>query len=267
VTLLGKNSPVPASYAPDILSPIPRAAARAALGLQPDALPFSGEDVWHAWELAWLEPGGRPRYAVGRFTLASTTANLVESKSLKLYLNSLNQTAFDSPESLRETLQQDLSRVAQGSVAVELLHLDAPELAITPLPGECIDGYSPGTIAAEPSSGLLSAEAAPGTQQVLHSHALRSLCPVTAQPDWASVIVCLQGTQLEPGSLLTYLCAFRNHQEFHEQCVERMFCDLSRACGGLVSVQALYTRRGGIDINPWRSSQPGNAPRLRTSRQ
>lgn len=268
MTLLGRNSPVPERYAPEILDPIPRQLARDALGLDSSQLPFGGEDTWMAWELAWLGEGGQPRNAVARITLPATTTNLVESKSLKLYLNSLNLTAFASDAALLETLTTDLSTVADGEVGVELLALDSPELSITPIPGVCVDGAELSMPAAEPHAGLLLSQPAPGETQVLHSHALRSLCPVTAQPDWATVVVWVEEVRVDPASLLAYLVAFRHHQEFHEQCAERMFMDLKQVCGsGAVSVLALYTRRGGLDINPWRSDRALSAPRLRSGRQ
>jgi len=269
VSLLGKHTPAPEYYAPDILHPIPRAVARAELGLADVELPFTGEDIWHAWELSWLDAGGLPQIAIGRFALPCTTPNLVESKSLKLYLNSLNHTVFESRAALRGVLAADLSHAAGGPVDVEILGLSAEELAVTALPGECVDTCSPATQdgSPHPAPHLLSATPAPG-EQVLHSHQLRSLCPVTAQPDWASVIVRCEGCTIEPASLLAYIQSYRRHQEFHEQCVERMFCDILRACGPReLSVQALYTRRGGLDINPFRSTRPGPAPRLRTLRQ
>ena len=268
MTLLGQNSPVPERYAPEILDPIPRALARDQLGLDEAALPFQGEDIWHAWELAWLGPEGQPRTGVARLRLPVTTRNLVESKSLKLYLNSLNQSRFDSSEALIATLERDLGKVAGGEVAVEVLSLDSAELSITPLPGECIDGQPVAAPAAEPAAALLRGGPAPGMHQVLHSNALRSLCPVTAQPDWATVIVWLEGGEVEPASLLRYLGAYRNHQEFHEQCVERIFQDIRTLVPeGDLSVMALYTRRGGLDINPWRSTSGNPPPRLRSARQ
>jgi len=269
VSLLGQHTPAPEHYAPEILHAIPRAMARADLGLAEVDLPFAGEDVWHAWELSWLDGGGLPQIAIGRFVLPCTTPNLVESKSFKLYLNSLNHTVFESRAALRGVLAADLSHAAGGQVEVEILGLGAEELAITPLPGECVDTCSPATQngSPHPAPDLLSATPVPG-EQVLHSHQLRSLCPVTAQPDWASVIVRCDGCAIEPASLLAYIQSYRRHQEFHEQCVERMFCDILRVCGPReLSVQALYTRRGGLDINPFRSTRPGPAPRLRTLRQ
>ena len=265
MTLLGKSTPVPQCYAPEVLDPISRQAARSLLGFDA-ALPLRGEDVWHAWELAWLE-AGQPRAAVARIVLPCETPNLIESKSLKFYLASLNQTGFSDRAELQATLQTDLSAVAGGAVTVEILALDSPSLQVDQLPGDCIDHLSSGSHTDQPSAELLVTEQSSG-EQVLYSHLLRSLCPVTAQPDWATVIVRCEDAQLSPASLLDYIISFRNHREFHEQCVERMFRDIQSACAPQrLSVQALYTRRGGLDINPFRSTDTGPAPRLRTSRQ
>ncbi len=264
--LLGQNSPAPTRYAPEILCPIPRRLAREELGL-PQALPFYGEDIWHGWEVSWLAPNGAPRSAVARFAIPATTENLVESKSFKLYLNSLNQEPFEREEVLAETLVKDLSEVAGGDVEVALLAVDDLALAPAQLPGECVDEIAPGSIAAAPTADQLSVAPAPGESQQLFSHSLRSLCPVTAQPDWATVILSCEGQRVEAAGLLGYIASFRHHQEFHEQCVERMFRDLRDAGLNDFSIQALYTRRGGLDISPWRSSKPGRAPRLRSMRQ
>lgn len=264
MTLLGENSPVPEHYAPEILQPIPRSEGRQRLGLEGDMF---GEDVWHAWELSWLDAAGQPCNAVARFVFSADTVNLIESKSFKLYLNSLNQWEFPSPEALRETLAADLCAAASGAVEVEVLPVDSPVLAPTPLPGTCIDGESLGELPLEPAAALLRIHATPGEVQLLHSHSLRSLCPVTAQPDWATVIVYSEEAVVEPASLLAYIVSFRRHQDFHEQCVECMYRDLREAGLETFSIQALYTRRGGLDINPWRSTRPGHAPRLRTMRQ
>jgi 7-cyano-7-deazaguanine reductase len=264
VTLLGRASPVPERYAPEVLDPIPRARGREALGL---VVAPPGEDVWHGWELSWLDPAGRPRTGVGRFAFPADTENLVESKSFKLYLNSINQETFESDEAVAGTLASDLSAAAGGAVEVEVLPLDSPLLAPTPIPGDCVDEAEITGRADQPEASLLRVARAPGETQVLHSHALRSLCPVTAQPDWATVVFSCEDARLEPGSLLAYLLGFRQHQDFHEQCVERIFRDLQAAGLETFSVQALYTRRGGLDINPWRSTRPGRAPRLRALRQ
>ncbi len=263
--LLGQDSPAPTQYAPEILYPIPRRLARDELGL-PTALPFYGEDIWHGWELSWLDARAVPQSAVARFVIPATTDNLVESKSFKLYLNSLNQEAFESHAALQSTLVKDLSAVAAGEVELELFAADDTALAPAPLAGDCVDGAALLRQAAEPDVGLLEVVEAPGATQ-LFSHGLRSLCPVTAQPDWATVILRSEDRSVTPASLLTYVASFRHHQEFHEQCVERMFRDLQHAGLERFSVQALYTRRGGLDISPWRSTEPGRAPRLRSMRQ
>ena len=266
MTLLGKDSTIPARYAPEILFPIPRAEARERLGIGAE-LPFHGEDVWHGWELSWLDADSQPCCAVGRFTFPATSPNLVESKSFKLYLNSLNGERFESTLSLSGTLVADLSGVAGADVEVEILAVDDPALAPMLLPGACIDGRRAARSAEAPDAALLQVEAAAGEVQTVYSHGMRSLCPVTAQPDWATVILTSQDALVEPASLLAYIHAFRGHQEYHEQCVERMFRDLLHAGLEDFSVQALYTRRGGMDINPWRSTGPGKAPRLRGMRQ
>jgi 7-cyano-7-deazaguanine reductase len=266
VSLLGQNTPVPEKYAPELLFPIARSEGREQLGLSGD-LPFQGEDIWHAWELAWLDADGSPRVAVARLAVPADSPWLIESKSLKLYLNSLNNAPFESRASLVQTLETDLGKVAQAPIRVQILDIAAPELAPTDLPGECIDGEPLPAIPGAPSAEMLQHAPCQG-EQVLHSHILRSLCPVTAQPDWASLVVWIRGVGIVPSSLLGYLRAFRFHQEFHEQCVERIFCDIQKACQPqALSVQALYTRRGGLDINPWRSTEGATAPRMRTPRQ
>ena len=267
MTLLGQNTAVPQRYAPEVLDPIARQLGRDALGLGEAALPFHGEDVWNAWELGWLDANGAPRAGVARLVLPCTSPNLIESKSLKLYLHSLNQSRFKTAGELEATLVTDLSAVAGAGIAVEVLSLDSPLLGPTALPGVCIDLLPCSEFAEAPSADSLRGSQGEG-EQVLHSHLLRSLCPITAQPDWATVIVRCSGQQLAPESLLDYINGFRQHQEFHEQCVERMYCDIQRACNPTnLTVQALYTRRGGLDINPFRSSEAVAAPRLRSIRQ
>lgn len=267
MTLLGQNTAIPQQYAPQLLDPIARAEGRAVLAIADLPQLFKGEDVWHAWELGWLGADGAAQVGVGRFRLPATTPNLVESKSLKLYLHSLNHTRFDSIAQLQNIVAADLSAVAGAQVGVEILPLDSPQLAVSDLPGRCIDTLASNNFSAAPDVGLLRLLGGDG-EQVWHSHLLRSLCPVTAQPDWASVVVWCQGAMLEPQSLLDYINSFRQHQAFHEQCVERIYCDLYKVCRpAQLSVLALYTRRGGLDINPWRSSHTGESPRLRTLRQ
>lgn len=265
--LLGKHTPLVEHYSPELLYAIDRAEGRSALGLEGPGLPFAGEDVWHAWELSWIGSADVPRSAVGRFSVPCDSSNLVESKSFKLYLNSLNQARYGSDAELVATLHRDLSEVAGAPVGVELLALDDPGLQSATPPGICLDSLEPATAADQPLAELLQLSPGVGAY-CFYSHLLRSLCPVTGQPDWATLIIELRGSRLLPESLLTYILSYRRHREFHEQCVERVYRDISRACSpDFLSVQALYTRRGGLDINPWRCSEAIPAPRLRTGRQ
>ena len=268
--LLGKVTLSAQHYAPQLLYPIPREEARNALGIPPE-LPFYGVDIWHAYEMSWLDQQGRPVAYVGRFTVPIDSPNLVESKSFKLYLNSLNSERFENSDSLIEIIQNDVSAVAGAPVTLDIFPLDDPGLAGLSLPGICIDNctYSPPD--GEPTIDMLhigSTGQDDLVEESLHSHVLRSLCPVTGQPDWASVLVTYRGKPLDRGSLLSYLVAYRDHQEFHEQCVERMFCDLyERLSPQLLQIQAFYTRRGGMDINPFRSTDSHATPLGRMNRQ
>lgn len=266
--LLGQQVEHTDVYAPQLLQPIPRQLGRAALGLEEASQVFYGEDVWHAYELSWLEPGGRPRVAAARLIIPAASPNLVESKSLKLYLNSINNTVFSDVDALHSTLLRDISAVVGVTAELQLFSCDDLSLAGMPVPGDCIDEVVYTAVEGEPRIALLRARQGSEITEVLHSHLLRSLCPVTAQPDWATLVIDYTGPPLDQTSLLQYVVAFRRHQEFHEQCVERIFCDISAAIlPERLSVQALYTRRGGLDICPWRSTVEGRAPRYRLNRQ
>ena len=264
--LLGKNTPVVDEYSPDLLFPIPRSQARDSL-FGDQSLPFHGVDIWHAYELSWLNDAGVPQVRVGRFTIPATSPNLVESKSFKLYLNSLNFTRFESEAAASETIVADVSAAAGAPVELELLRLEDPSLAGADLPAQCIDDQAITIDEQSPSAALLRC----GPQQAdesLYSNLLRSLCPATGQPDWATVWIDYQGPELDRQAMLQYLIAFRKHQDFHEQCVERMFADILNACGPKqLTIQAFYTRRGGLDINPFRSTDSGATPRPRLNRQ
>lgn len=261
--LLGRQVEGPTHYAPDILFPVTREQGRSQLGPQAELPPF-GEDVWHAYEVSWLQPGGRPVIHVGRFSIPADSANLVESKSLKLYLNSLNNTEFDDDHRAVATIIEDVSAVVGAEVKFEIFGPDDPAFAGATLSGECLDGE------ALPPSGAGAGLRASGdtVHESLYTHLVRSLCPVTGQPDWATVWLHYRGPRIARGPLLSYFLGFREHQEFHEQCVERMYSDIWRACNPeALQIQALYTRRGGLDISPWRSSHRGNAPTGRLHRQ
>lgn len=253
---LGKTSEYVSSYTPSLLFPISRTAKWAELGLSAETLPYRGVDIWNCYELSWLIPAGKPVVAIGEFSIPADSPNIIESKSFKLYLNSLNQSAFDSREALRAVLQKDLSAAAGAPVGVRLRSLDeVAEEGIGRLPGRCIDeldiavdGYE------QPRPELLRCDAGRIVEEQLYSHLLKSNCPVTGQPDWGTLVVDYRGPALDPASLLAYLVSFRQHQDFHEQCVERIFLDLQRLLQPqALSVYARYVRRGGLDINPYRS--------------
>lgn len=265
--LLGKHTPVVRQYSPELLFPIAREEGRRSLSLSPP-LPFHGVDLWHAYELSWLAPDGRPVVRTGRFCIPAESPCLIESKSLKLYLNSLNTTPLDSVDSAQALIGKDLSKVAGAEVSVEISALDDAKFRGETLDGICIDSAPLASIPATPSAELLRTTSNEQTQEVLYSHLLRSLCPVTGQPDWASVRVAYSGRRIEQGALLAYLVAYREHQEFHEQCVERIYSDIMQACAPeALTVQAFYTRRGGLDINPMRSTDATARPLPRTPRQ
>ncbi|MBA1238810.1 NADPH-dependent 7-cyano-7-deazaguanine reductase QueF [Pseudomonas kunmingensis] len=255
---LGKSSAYVATYSPHLLFPIPRAPKWAELGLTAETLPYQGVDLWNCYELSWLLPSGKPVVAIGEFEIPADSPNIIESKSFKLYLNSLNQSVFESREALVKVMVDDLSAAAGQPVGVRLRTLD--EVAaegVAPLPGRCIDDLD---VAIEhydhPQSWLLVCDAGRMVEETLHSHLLKSNCPVTGQPDWGSVVVEYRGAALQAESLLTYLVSFRQHADFHEQCVERIFLDLQHLLQPeKLTVYARYVRRGGLDINPYRSTE------------
>lgn len=265
--LLGRHTPVVQEYAPHLLYAIPRVTARLELGLH-EPLPFYGVDLWHAYEMSWLDQDGKPTAWVGRFGVPATSPNLVESKSFKLYLNSLNSTRFPSDEAARETIISDISGASGAAVSLELFPVGAAALAGARLSGTCLDGLSVKPWSGEPTAVQLHIAPERTVEEVVFSHLLRSLCPVTGQPDWATVWLHYRGAAIERSSLLQYIIAYREHQEFHEQCVERMFRDIALRCAPeFLHIQAFYTRRGGLDINPFRSTDVNASPLPRLDRQ
>ncbi|ODS92741.1 MAG: NADPH-dependent 7-cyano-7-deazaguanine reductase QueF [Comamonas sp. SCN 65-56] len=273
---LGQASTYPAHYDPALLFPIARSQGRLAIGID-GAPPFFGADLWNAYEVSWLDPRGKPQVAIARFTIGCETPNLIESKSLKLYLNSLNATRFDSAEAVRERIRTDLSEAAwrgaehPGTIGVQLL---APEQfgdeRIEEMDGLLLDRLHVECTHDQPAPELLTAafDEAP-VEEVLMSHLLKSNCPVTGQPDWGSLQISYSGPQIDQAALLRYIVSFRNHQGFHEQCVERIYMDILQRCEPIkLTVFARYTRRGGLDINPLRTSHPMPLPHaMRTARQ
>ncbi|KKY79726.1 NADPH-dependent 7-cyano-7-deazaguanine reductase QueF [Leclercia pneumoniae] len=254
---LGKTTDYRDVYDASLLQGVPRSLNRDPLGLSADALPFHGGDIWTLYELSWLNARGLPQVAVGHVELDYTSVNLVESKSFKLYLNSFNQTRFTSWEEVQETLQRDLSACAQGKVTVALYRLHELEgQPIAHLHGTCIDEQAIDIDNYEFDTAYLQ-DAASGdvVEETLVSHLLKSNCLITHQPDWGSVQIQYRGGKIDREKLLRYLVSFRHHNEFHEQCVERIFNDILHFCQPeSLSVYARYTRRGGLDINPWRSN-------------
>ncbi len=267
---LGERSDYPQQYDPSVLHPIPRVAGRAAIGIH-DPLPFSGVDIWNAYEVSWLDMRGKPVVAMLELRVACDSLFIVESKSLKLYLGSFNNTRFDSAEQVRLNIHDDLARLTQGEVTVSLESLSQAthgQFALKTAPGVCIDDVDLVEPRFDVCPALLSVEPAEPVEETLHSHLLRSNCPVTGQPDWATVIIHYRGKPLSHAGLLGYLVSYRNHNDFHEQCVERIFHDIKQRCQPeALTVLARYTRRGGIDINPFRSDFERAEANLRLVRQ
>ncbi len=254
---LGKSSEYIATYTPSLLFPIPRAAKWAELGLSAETLPYQGVDFWNCFELSWLLPSGKPVVAMGEFAIPADSPNIIESKSFKLYLNSLNQSVFSSAEELMAVLVKDLSAAAGKPVGVRVRSLaEVTADGVQAAPGVCIDELDVAiSNYAQPQPELLHCDAGRVVEESLHSHLLKSNCPVTGQPDWGTLVVQYRGLALNHASLLAYLVSFRQHADFHEQCVERIFLDLQRLLRPEhLTVYARYVRRGGLDINPYRSS-------------
>ncbi len=248
-------------YAPELLQPISRSLNRDNLNLK-QILPFTGYDVWTLYELSWLNIKGLPQVGIGEVRIPATSPNLIESKSFKLYLNSLNQTKFAIWQEVVNVLATDLSACVGKSVDVTILPLEKfTNTTIVAFSGEHIDTQDIFIDDYEFNADLLKG-AADGTivTETLHSHLLKSNCLITNQPDWGSVQITYKGKRINRTKLLRYIVSFRHHKEFHEQCVERIFTDLMKYCQPkLLTVYARYTRRGGLDINPYRTNM-GNIP-------
>ncbi len=252
---LGKETTYISEYQRDLLFPIPRKGKRDEIHV-PQILPFKGVDIWNAFELSWLNSKGKPIVAIGEFILPCETVNIIESKSLKLYLNSLTNTKFESVESVRNIIQKDLSEFAGGDVLVKITPVEEftqnqmksfSGICLDQLDIECSD-YLVNTAFLKTEDNIIS--------EVVYSNLLKSNCLVTGQPDWGSVQIQYTGKKIQHEGLLKYLISFRNHNEFHEQCVERIFMDVMEKCQPQkLTVHACYTRRGGLDINPFRSTE------------
>jgi 7-cyano-7-deazaguanine reductase len=265
---LGQATAYPEQYSPSLLYAIARIDARSALGIDADP-PFHGTDIWNAWDLTWLDSAGLPRVGTAEIHVPADSPNLVESKSLKLYLGSFAMTGFASGREIAAAIARDLSATAGADVYVVVRDPDAPDgSSVARLPGRCIDLDATACDVYEVEPGLLAADRNDVVVEDLHSHLLRSLCPVTSQPDMGSIAVSYRGPRIDPASLLRYIVSYRQHEDFHEACVERMFMDIQERCGAeQLTVYARYQRRGGIDINPFRSNFEASVPNSRLWRQ
>jgi len=274
---LGQQSAYADHYDPSLLFPIPRTSKREEIGIT-SQLPFFGADLWTAFELSWLNQRGKPQVALAHFTIPCETPHIIESKSFKLYLNSFNNSRFDNLEAVQERLREDVNEALwrgaparQSSAGVRVIAQQSFELQkVQELEGLNLDRLDIECDDYTPRPDFLKADHDnPPATETLVSHLLKSNCLVTGQPDWGSVQISYTGAAIDQESLLRYIVSFRNHNEFHEQCVERIFMDITRQCKPIkLSVYARYTRRGGLDINPLRTSHPIAIPaNVRTARQ
>jgi 7-cyano-7-deazaguanine reductase len=273
---LGKNSAYVDQYDASLLFPIPRAVKREELGIRSAPI-FLGADLWTAFELSWLNLKGKPQVAIAHITVPAESTHIIESKSFKLYLNSFNATRFIDAQAVRDCMREDLDTalwhggqiMARCGVKI-ILPEEFDKEPVHELDGLNLDRMDIECTHYQPAPQLLRAQKdeAPVTETLV-SHLLKSNCLVTGQPDWGSVQISYSGDQIDQAGLLQYIVSFRNHNEFHEQCVERIFMDIWTRCKPLkLSVYARYTRRGGLDINPWRTSHPQSPPpNIRTARQ
>ncbi len=265
-SLLGEKTEYRNGYSPDLIQPIPREENRRILGLAAE-LPFHGEDIWNAYELTWLNMRGKPQVATAELRVPADSPNIIESKSMKLYLDSLSMTQYQGPVHVTNTILADLTRATEAPVTVQLHPLIASG-SIRELPGNCIDNLDVACGSENVDPDMLSCASDATVSEALYSHLLRSLCPVTGQPDSGSILIRYRGRQIDPGSLLRYIVSYRKHHDFHESCVERIFLDIKKLCEPeQLTVYARYNRRGGLDINPFRSNFEPTAENLRLWRQ
>ena len=254
-TELGKETTYVENYDPKLLCPISRKKARE--NVVPSNVQFYGFDRWTAYELSWLSLAGLPRVAIGTFNFPCGSTNVVESKSFKLYLNSLIQTKFESKDHVIDAIVKDLTDTCGARVLVDIYDLDEyqEKIKIGEPKGICIDGSNVVIKQYQPDQNLLKVKQDREVSELLYSNLLKTNCPVTNQPDWASIYVDYTGPKIDRESLLEYIISHRLHQDFHEICVEKIFCDLYKLSQPKhLSVYAKYMRRGGLDINPYRST-------------
>lgn len=267
-TVLGRQVDYSLSYDPDQLHPIPRELGRTAAGIAIPASFAHGEDIWNIYELSWLSESGKPVVAMAEVRVPWDSKFLIESKSLKLYCNSFNMTRFASARAVREAMTYDLSQAAGGHVAVTLIPPSRFfQTVINEPAGTCLDTLEIEDFTYDVDAAFLRTDTET-VRETLFTRLFRSRCPVTGQPDWATVAVSYTGLRISHAGLLRYLVSYREHQGFHEACVETIHADISRVClPNALQVSARFTRRGGIDINPVRSTRPGPWSNVRDPRQ
>ena len=263
---LGQDTQYVNSYDASLLFPIQRDLKWKERDIERAELPFKGVDIWNAYEVSWLNTKGKPNVRLAEFRIPANSKNIVESKSFKLYLNSFNLSRFETEAEVVARMEEDLSKVAEGKVQVILYHPDkAP--AFGQFTGFCLDNQDVEIDSYSPNADLLSSDHEV-VEEVLYSHLLKSNCPVTGQPDWATIGISYKGLEIDREGLLKYLISYREHGDFHEQCVENIFMDIWQQCQPeSLSVYARYVRRGGLDINPFRSTDLDDIDNLRLSRQ
>ncbi|MGI1677519.1 MAG: NADPH-dependent 7-cyano-7-deazaguanine reductase QueF [Cellvibrionaceae bacterium] len=269
-TPLGKQTEYVSVYTPSLLCPIPRSESRELIEVSSDQLPFTGVDIWTGYELSWIDTKGKPKVAIGHFHFPCSTPSIVESKSFKLYLNSFNQTQFTDLNDVIKTLESDLTTTAGGPVMVDVQLVDkSAQYLIGRFAAENIDNLDIDIDTYKVNPELLTInDRVPMVRESLCSDLLKTNCPVTGQPDWASVLISYRGCPIDRAGLLRYIVSFRAHQDFHENCVERIFVDILDHCKPEeLTVSARYTRRGGLDINPYRTNTTDKPNDVRLVRQ
>ena len=268
-SLLGQKTPYCSQYNAKLLFAIPRQEKREELDIDSSCLPFSGLDIWTAFEVSWLNARGKPNAVIAEFAFQADSPFLIESKSFKLYLNSFNGSKFESQEEVESLMRNDLMMACGAPVDVIIRSLNTPEELLFQLPGHNLDGLDIEVTEYQVNPVILEVDSkGEVAYETLNSHLLKSNCLVTGQPDWGSVVIRYEGQPICHEALLKYLISFREHNEFHEQCVERIFIDIMKYCKPkYLTVYARYVRRGGLDINPYRSNYEEEFDISRLARQ
>jgi 7-cyano-7-deazaguanine reductase len=263
---LGKQSNYVSKYDPQQLCAIPREPSWKKYPYE--SPPYFGFDIWNAYEISWLNENGLPQVAIGEFIVPVTSPNLIESKSFKLYLNSFNQSSIKNTEELIQTLQADLSACAGETIKVRLFSVDDDKNQLYSAKGICLDHQNITTDVYKRDASFLQLENGNQKNEILYSHLLKTNCPVTGQPDWGSLFIEYSGKTIVQSNLLKYIVSYRDECDFHEQCVENIFLDIMQQCQpDELTVFARYLRRGGLDINPYRSTKTDSPENCRLIRQ